>query len=73
MIKKIILVFASILWLIPFGIMALIAFSSKNTNSFTELLTGNSFTMDNIVNAWQEAQFSKFYSSFQIRQRICQI
>ncbi len=61
MIKKIILVIASILWLIPFGIMALIAFSSKNTNSFTELLTGNSFTMNNIVNAWQEAQFSKYF------------
>lgn len=61
MIKKIILIIASILWLIPFGIMALIAFSSKNTNSFTELLTGNSFTLDNIVNAWQEAQFSKYF------------
>lgn len=61
MVKKILLIAGMVLWLTPFLIMLMIAFSSKNTNSFLELITANSLTFANFKNAWQEAEFSKYF------------
>ncbi len=61
MIKKIILSFSVVIWIAPFLIMLLIAFSSKNTNSFVELLADNTLTFRNFITAWQEAEFSRYF------------
>ena len=61
MIKKILLFAGMILWITPFAVMLLIALSSKNTNSFMELFSENSFTFDNFVRAWKEARFSSYF------------
>ena len=63
MIKKILLVAAMVVWAIPFLIMLLIALSSKNTNTntFSELFRLGDMTCANFVNAWQEAEFSKYF------------
>ncbi len=61
MFKKILLVVAMILWTIPFLIMLLIALSSKNTNTFSELFSIGDMTFANFINAWQEAEFSKYF------------
>lgn len=61
MVKKVLLFAGMILWITPFILMLLIAFSSKNTNSFTELLADGSFTFDNFIHAWKEAQFSRYF------------
>lgn len=61
MIKKIVLFFGVMIWTAPFLIMLLIAFSSKNTNSFVELLSDNPLTFHNFITAWQEAEFSRYF------------
>lgn len=61
MIKKIVLFFGVMIWTAPFLIMLLIAFSSKNTNSFVELLSENPLTFHNFITAWQEAEFSRYF------------
>lgn len=61
MIKKIVLFFCVMIWTAPFLIMLLIAFSSKNTNSFVELLSDNPLTFHNFITAWQEAEFSRYF------------
>lgn len=61
MIKKIVLFFGVMIWTAPFLIMFLIAFSSKNTNSFVELLSDNPLTFHNFITAWQEAEFSRYF------------
>lgn len=61
MIKKIVLFFSVMIWTAPFLIMLLIAFSSKNTNSFVELLSENPLTFHNFITAWQEAEFSRYF------------
>ena len=61
MIKKIALFFGVMIWTAPFLIMLLIAFSSKNTNSFVELLSENPLTFHNFITAWQEAEFSRYF------------
>ena len=61
MIKKIVLFFGVMIWTAPFLIMLLIAFSSKNTNSFMELLSDNPLTFHNFITAWQEAEFSRYF------------
>lgn len=61
MIKKIVLFLGVMIWTAPFLIMLLIAFSSKNTNSFVELLSDNPLTLHNFITAWQEAEFSRYF------------
>ena len=61
MIKKIVLFLGVMIWTAPFLIMLLIAFSSKNTNSFVELLSENPLTFHNFITAWQEAEFSRYF------------
>ena len=61
MIKKIVLFLGVMIWTAPFLIMLLIAFSSKNTNSFVELLSDNPLTFHNFITAWQEAEFSRYF------------
>ena len=61
MIKKIVLFFGVMIWTAPFLIMLLIAFSSKNTNSFVELLSENPLTFHNFITAWQEAEFPRYF------------
>lgn len=61
MFKKILLAAAMILWTIPFLIMLLIALSSKNTNTFSELFSVSDMTLANFIHAWQEAEFSKYF------------
>lgn len=61
MMKKILLFVGTVVWTAPFLIMLLIAFSSKNTNSFTELWRANELTFRNFQNAWQEAAFSNYF------------
>ncbi len=61
MFKKILLAAAMILWTIPFLIMLLIALSSKNTNTFSELFSISDMTLANFIHAWQEAEFSKYF------------
>ena len=41
--------------------MLLIAFSSKNTNSFLELFADNRATFQNFQNAWEQAEFSRYF------------
>lgn len=61
MIKKIVLFLGVMIWTAPFLIMLLIAFSSKNTNSYVELLSDNPLTFHNFITAWQEAEFSRYF------------
>lgn len=59
--KRILLFFNLLIWLLPFAIMILIAFSSKNTNSFFELFDVTSFTFDNFKTAWVTADFGRYF------------
>lgn len=63
MVKKILLFISMAIWIIPFLLMLLIAVSAKNTNSFTELLSDNTFTFQNFISAWQEAEFSRYFTN----------
>jgi ABC-type glycerol-3-phosphate transport system permease component len=61
MLKKILLFVSTAIWLAPFLLMLLIAFSSKNTNSFLELFADNRATFQNFQNAWEQAEFSRYF------------
>ena len=61
MLKKILLFVSTAIWLAPFVLMLLIAFSSKNTNSFLELFADNRATFQNFQNAWEQAEFSRYF------------
>lgn len=61
MIKKITLIILMFIWFLPFLIMLLVAFSSQNTLSFSNLFNINNITFNNFTNAWQEANFSRYF------------